>query len=160
MGRFWRFFGAGVLLVSGEVVLKGDAGVKVEAPAWARMFGIAVGALLMVTYLWLMLHAPRASETALILACDFLVGVLMAAVGYRLTPLLGMASLWFQRVKAALAGLGEFLVRVVLALLLGIVIVVEFIVRLLAAPVQAIVNGRRSRAAHRPGVPLPHATAA
>jgi hypothetical protein len=160
VGQVLAFFGAGVLLASGEVVVKADAGVKVEAPPWARMFGIAVAALLIVTYLWLMLSSPRASGTALILACDFLVGVLMAAAGYKLTPLLGVASLWFQRVKAVLAGLAEFLVRVVLALLLGIATVLEFIVRLLAAPIQAIVNGRRSRAAHRPEVPPPHTAAA
>jgi CHASE3 domain sensor protein len=132
------FLTAGLLLASGEIVIRGEAGGRVEAPFWSRIMGIGITSLLIGIYLVVVLTVARERGIRLIWTCDFLLGAVQLAAAYKMAPLLGLMQLFFERLGVALADAGELLVRAGALTVLAIVTVMELLVRLLATPMRAI----------------------
>ena len=140
-GQAIVWISAGMLFASGETVVKSETGAVVAAAPWSRVLGVMLVALLAATYIWVMVLAPQLIRLAW--TCNFVFGVMLLAVAYRLHPLLGVALIWLRSVGNLLAAVAEFILRLLAHIAHAIAVVLDFLAEVLASPILAFKRSGR-----------------
>jgi hypothetical protein len=123
----------GILFASRETVMKSTSRVVVKTRGWSIVFAVVLIILLFALFLWGFLSVPGLIR--LVWALNLISGVGLSACGYKLKPLLGIATLWVLQVRADIRTAIEFVARVFVGILFGILAVLTFIAEGFAMPI-------------------------
>jgi hypothetical protein len=156
IGQAVAFFGIGALLGSGEMIVRRGYGENerdvIVAPALSRWMAYGIGCVLVVFYLALAFTTIRGAEWMV----NLILGLFLIAAGYHLTPLLNVVRLWLRRTWNLAVLIVQALWLAFMQVLRFIVVVLESVAHIFAAPLDVI----RSQRGPKPPTPAPSAVAA
>jgi hypothetical protein len=137
---------AGFLVGWSETIVQNTDWQKVTGPTWGRVTGLILAGALVLSYL-LLIPTAYAAGIILLWVANLLVCLLVIAACYQLIPLLGLVSIWAQRLIHLLIALGELAYRSLLVMIWLLATLSYFVVTIFAGPLLAI-KGPRASTAH------------
>ena len=132
------FCGVGFLLSRDETILQGGESERRRRvwvpPRFSRWFAYAVGSLLVAIHITLFFAVARPIGLGGVWFVNLLIGLFLIAACYQLSPLLNVVPLWFWRLWNVVVLVLEVLWLALIRLLRLVIVILENIAYLLAAP--------------------------